>query len=109
MIVKYRIDNLELRLRDVDDNDTIHSPWSEIVKWNKREESTLSDKKYCYTLATYEYDRDGWPELRFCSNRPCDLSKEDMDAFIDLVKEGYMYRKKNGKLTKIQEEEEYFG
>ena len=84
----------------------IHSPWSEIVKWVRRTDPKSDNEEYCYTIATYDYDRDGWPELRFCGNRPCDLSSVEMETFMDLVKVGYKYRRKDGlKLTKIQEEQ----
>jgi hypothetical protein len=106
MKVNYRIGNLELRLQDPNENVKVHSPWSEIVKWEKRNTDPTSDNdEYCYTIATYDYDsyRDGLPELRFCGNRPCDLSSEEMEIFMDLVKAGYKYRREDDlKLTKIR-------
>ena len=53
MNITYRIGNLELRLRDIPEKEEIlHSPYSEIVQWN-------SDNKYCWTIATFEYDKNG--------------------------------------------------
>lgn len=106
MKVNYRIGNLELRLQDPDPTSKIHSPWSEIVKWARRTDPESDNEEYCYTIAMYDYDRDGWPELRFCGNRPCDLSSVEMEIFMDLVKTGYKYRRKDDlKLIKIQKEE----
>lgn len=107
MKVNYRIGNLELRLQDPDPTAKIHSPWSEIVKWGRRSDPTDSDKEYCYTIASYDYDREGWPELRFCGNRPCDLSDVEMEIFMDLVKTGYKFRRENGSLVKIRKEESF--
>ena len=102
MRVKYRIDNLELRLQDEGDNNTLHSPWSEIVKW-----STNDGQEYCWTVATFEYDRDGYPELHYCGDRPTHLTKNEMSIFIDLVEEGYGYKRKDGIITKMDFSQEY--
>lgn len=105
MKVNYRIGNLELRLQDPKENEKIHSPWSEIVKWVRRTDPTSNNDEYCYTIATYDYDKDGWPELKFCGNRPCDLSSVEMEIFMDLVKTGYKYRMGRDGLVKIGKEE----
>jgi hypothetical protein len=102
MKVKYRIDNLELRLQDEGDNNTLHSPWSEIVKWG-----ISNDQEYCWTIATFEYDSDGYPELHYCGDRPTHLTKQELSIFMDLVKEGYGYRRKDGVITKIDFSQEY--
>ena len=75
-MIRYRIDNLELR-----DNNTL-----EIVKW-----SNSSDREYCYSIAIFHFDKDGYPELQFVGSRPTELNKSELEAFWVLVKEGYKY------------------
>lgn len=75
-MLRYRIDNLELR-----DNNTL-----EIVKWLNN-----SDKEYCYSIAIFHFDKEGYPELQFVGNRPTELNKSELDTFWVLVKEGYKY------------------
>lgn len=79
-MIRYRIDNLELR-----DNNTL-----EIVKWSSNS-SDSSNKEYCYSIAIFHFDKDGYPELQFVGNRPTELNKSELEAFWVLVKEGYKY------------------
>ena len=95
MNITYRIGNLELRLRDIPEKEEIlHSPYSEIVQWN-------SDNKYCWTIATFEYDKNGYPELRYCGDRPLALDGDDTEVFIKLIKEGYSFKRdEKGRIEK---------
>lgn len=86
--VKYRINDLELRL-PTDIPGLLRQ--SEIVKFNKIDDQ----KEYCFTIATFHYDSLGFPELSFCGNRPTQLSKEEWDTFIELIQTGYKYIKLN--------------
>lgn len=101
MKVRYRIGDLELRLNDTPGNPQIlHSPWSEIVQWSTRNDIP----EHCWTIATFEYDRDGYPELRYCGSRPLDLEKDDMEIFLNLIQEGYRYKRDdNGVIYKYEE------
>ena len=102
MKVNYRINNLALRLQDEGDNNTPHSPWSEIVQWTPLNQwGTSNDQECCQTVATFEYNSDGYPELHYCGDRPTHLTKQELSIFMDLVKEGYGYRRKDGVITKI--------
>ena len=84
--VTYRIDNLELRLPDKE-----HCSCSEIVKYVSNR--LAPDGEFCYTVATFEYDMDGYPELTFCGNRPLELTPEEFEKFMILVRDGYKYKK----------------
>jgi hypothetical protein len=84
--VTYRIDNLELRLPDKE-----HCSCSEIVRYVSNR--LAQDGEFCYTVATFEYDRDGYPELTFCGNRPLELTSEEFEKFMILVRDGYKYKK----------------
>ena len=91
--VTYRIDNLELRLPDKE-----HCSCSEIVRYVSNR--LAQDGEFCYTVATFEYDRDGYPELTFCGNRPLELTSEEFEKFMILVRDGYKYKKEyNGEYT----------
>lgn len=98
--VIYRINNLELRLPTDIPGLSRHS---EIVKFDK-----INDQKeYCFTIATFHYDKLGFPELSFCGNRPTQLSKEEWNAFIELIQTGYKYIKlDNGGYEKVQGDED---
>ena len=103
MKVNYRIGDLELRLNDLpEETNVLHSPWSEIVQW-----SITGEKSYCWTIATFEYDRDGYPELHYCGDRPLSLDKNQQEIFQVLIKEGYGYARKNGVISKMDFSEEY--
>lgn len=106
MKVRYRIGDLELRLNDTPGNPQIlHSPWSEIVQWSTRNDIP----EHCWTIATFEYDRDGYPELRYCGRRPLDLNKEESEIFLKLINEGYKYvRNTKGEIIKKGLLEEYY-
>lgn len=105
MKVRYRIGDLELRLNDIPkESCKIHSPWSEIVQWSKREDVA----EHCWTIATFEYDKDGHPELHYCGSRPLDLEKDDIRAFLSLIEEGYKYKRVNGKIEKENLLEEWY-
>lgn len=98
MKVRYRIGDLELRLNDLpkDSKLILHSPWSEIVQWSKRNDKA----EHCWTIATFEYDKDGYPELHYCGRRPLELEKDNIQAFLSLIEEGYKYVRVNGKIEK---------
>lgn len=76
-MIRYRINNLELR-----DNNTL-----EIVKWN----ADSADREYCYSIAIFHFDKEGYPELQFVGSRPTELDKSELEVFWVLVKEGYKY------------------
>lgn len=84
--VTYRIDNLELRLPDKE-----HCSCSEIVRYVSNR--LAPDGEFCFTVATFEYDKDGYPELTFCGNRPLELTSEEFEKFMILVRDGYKYKK----------------
>ena len=84
--VTYRIDNLELRLPDKE-----HCSCSEIVRYVSNR--LTQDGEFCYTVATFEYDKDGYPELTFCGIRPLELTPEEFEKFMILVRDGYKYKK----------------
>lgn len=99
MKINYRIDDLELRLNDIPDVEPVlHSPFSEIVQW-----SSNSTREYCWTIASIDYDKDGYPELRYCGNRPLDLTVAQTKNFQSLIIEAYKYKLDNGKITKMDE------
>lgn len=104
MKVNYRIGNLELRLNDLPKEEPIlHSPHSEIVQWSENTETP-----HCWTIATFEYDRDGYPELHYCGDRPLHLDKEHQEIFQILIKEGYGYKRNSNKeIVKIDFTNEY--
>lgn len=104
MKVNYRIGNLELRLNDVPLKESfLHSPYSEIVQWSEN-----AEKPHCWTIATFEYDKDGYPELHYCGNRPLQLNKEEHRIFKVLIEEGYNYRRNdNNEIIKGTEREDY--
>lgn len=104
MKVNYRIGNLELRLNDVPREELkLHSPYSEIVQWSED-----TEKPYCWTIATFEYDSDGYPELRYCGDRPLHLDKEHQEIFQILIKESYGYKRNpNSEIVKIDFTNEY--
>lgn len=84
--VTYRIDNLELRLPDKE-----HCSCSEIVRYVPNK--LAQDGEFCFTVATFEYDKDGYPELTFCGIRPLELTPEEFEKFMILVRDGYKYKK----------------
>ena len=89
--LNYRIENLELVLRNI--NEDSYSPKQEIIKWEKETiESHSVRDEYCYSLATFEYDSDGYPELSYVGNRPVELTPGEQLIFMELVKEGYKYK-----------------
>lgn len=98
--VKYRINNLELIL-PTDIPGLLRQ--SEIVKFNKIDDQ----REYCVTIATFHYDSLGFPELTFCGANPMRLSKEEWDAFIELIQTGYKYIKlDDGRYEKMQGDED---
>ena len=84
--INYRIANLELRFRSINE-DTLCLK-QEIVKWEQL--NTLDE--YCYTIAHFTYDGDGYPELKYVGNRPIELTPGEQTIFMELVKEGYKYK-----------------
>lgn len=101
MKVNYKINDLELRLNDIPEKELkLHSPYSEIVQW-----SINSD--YCWTIATFEYDSDGYPELHYCGDRPLQLDNEQSKTFKILIEEGYKYRRIDNKIELIDFKREY--
>lgn len=104
MKVNYRIGNLELRLNDLPKEEPVlHSPHSEIVQWSENTETP-----HCWTIASFEYDRDGYPELRYCGDRPLQLDKDQQEIFQILIKEGYGYKRNSNKeIIKIDFANEY--
>jgi hypothetical protein len=91
--VNYRIENLELRLYNIN-KDTMGLK-QEIVKWVKWEPAngeTKTPDEYCYTVAYFAYDGDGYPELRYVGSRPIELTPGEQAIFMELVKEGYKYK-----------------
>ena len=84
--INYRIENLELRLRNINE-DTL-SLKQEIVKW----EQLNTPDEYCYTIAHFTYDGDGYPELKYVGSRPIELTPGEQPIFMELVKEGYKYK-----------------
>ena len=84
--VTYRIDNLELRLPDKE-----HCSCSEIIRYVPNR--LAPEGEFCYTVAIFEYDMDGYPELTFCGNRPLELTPEEFEKFMILVRDGYKYKK----------------
>ena len=93
--VKYRINDLELIL-PTDIPGLLRQ--SEIVQFKSDDQ-----KEYCFTIATFHYNNLGFPELSFCGNRPTQLSKEEWNAFIELIQTGYKYIKlDDGRYEKVQ-------
>ena len=84
--VTYGVDNLELRLPDKE-----HCSCSEIVRYVSNR--LAQDGEFCFTVATFEYDKDGYPELTFCGNRPLELTPDEFEKFMILVRDGYKYKK----------------
>ena len=73
----------------------------EIVKWRK-ETNGLTDA-YCFTIESFIYDKDGYPELHYCGNRPLDLNSNELAIFHKLIKEGYNYRiNEEGEITDLK-------
>lgn len=105
MKVNYRIGNLELRLNDIPEKESkLHSPYSEIVQWSEDAETP-----HCWTIATFEYDSDGYPELHYCGDRPLHLDDDYQERFFKfLIKEGYGYkRNSDNEIVKIDFTNEY--
>ena len=88
--VNYRIENLELRLYNIN-KDTMGLK-QEIVKWEPTNGETETHDEYCYTVAHFTYDGDGYPELKYVGNRPLELTPGEQSIFMELVKEGYKYK-----------------
>ena len=92
--VNYRIGNIELVLRNINKNS--YSPKQEIIKWENWEtenpESDSKQEECCYSIAIFQYDGDGYPELRYVGNRPVELTPGEQIIFTELVKEGYKYK-----------------
>lgn len=95
--INYRIENLELRFYSI--NSKSLNPKQEIVKWvNKSvdtidiDDQTKTNYEYCYTVAQFTYDSDGYPELKYVGNRPIELTPGEQLIFMELVKEGYKYK-----------------
>ena len=84
--INYRIANLELRFRSINEDTSCLK--QEIVKWEQL--NTLDE--YCYTIAHFTYDGDGYPELKYVGNRPIELTPGEQTIFMELVKEGYKYK-----------------
>ena len=59
----------------------------EIVKWDKME-SDGEEKEYCFTLAVWDKNSEGW-ELRFVGSRPFELY--GMEIFWELTTFGQKY------------------
>lgn len=87
--VNYRIENIELVLRSINENS--YCPKQEIIKWEKETISPGIDE-CCYSIATFQYDSDGYPELKYIGNRPIELTPGEQLIFAELVKEGYKYK-----------------
>ena len=89
--LNYRIENLELVLRNI--NEDSYSPKQEIIKWEKETAKSDSERdEYCYSIALFKYDGDGYPELRYVGDRPIGLTPGEQLIFMELVKEGYKYK-----------------
>lgn len=95
--INYRIENLELVLRNIN-KDTLCLK-QEIVKWVNESVNTIdingqskTHDEYCYTIAHFTYDCDGYPELKYVGNRPLELTPGEQAIFMELVKEGYKYK-----------------
>ena len=59
-------------------------------------------------IATFEYDKEGYPELHYCGSRPLELDEHESELFRILIKEGYGYkRNEDGQIIKIDFAEEY--
>jgi hypothetical protein len=71
---QHRLGDLELRLNDPKKSP---SPRLEIVQWE------LSG--HCFTVALWQWDKDGMADLRFVGRRPLDA---DTFTFWKLVREG---------------------
>lgn len=98
--IKYRIENLELRL--LSKAKMSLSLFSEIVLWRKKQDENTEDE-YCFTIASFKYGSDGYPELVYCGARPLTaLSEEEKKYFQILIEEGYKYKwDDEGKLERI--------
>ena len=58
---------------------------------------------YCFTIASFTYDKDGYPELHYCGDRPLDLDSNELTIFHKLIKEGYNYRiNEEGEIIEIK-------
>lgn len=84
-----RVENLELRLTKA-----FAEGWPsyyEIVCWQDYDPEHLPEnatsKEYCYTLASWEKDSEGW-DLKFVGNRVFDENKVDRHLFWELAKYG---------------------
>lgn len=95
--INYRIENIELRLYNLN-KDTMGLK-QEIVKWESNSVDTIvingktkTLDEYCYTVAHFTYDGDGYPELKYVGNRPIELTPGEQLIFMELVKEGYKYK-----------------
>lgn len=98
MKINYRIGDLELRLQDLPEvANVLHSPYSEIVQWSSKKDGT----EFCWTIATFEYDKGGYPELHYCGDRPLELDEDNTISFLTLIREGYNFnRNENGILIR---------
>lgn len=100
MKIVNRIKNLELRSTNNEFNPN-RSQYLEIVKWFPYVGEHPDLDEYCYTIASFHYDKDGYPELTYCGNRPLELTSEEHAIFIDLVKLGYMFILEDGEFKII--------
>ena len=91
---KSRIDNIELRMTE---NPFKEYKYIEIVKWVPYEGPHTDVKEYCYTLASYQYDKDGYPELHYCGERPLELNNEEKGLFDYFVRQGYKLHRMDSK------------
>ena len=64
-----------MRFRDVEFRYSELNKKHELVKWYKHDKD---DKEFCYVLAFFDEDKDGYYDLRTVGNR----FFEDKDAFI---------------------------
>ena len=122
--LSYRIDNMELRATQhvalvikegcgecVLKEDEGGSRYLEIVKWDTSiDKATNEIHEFCYTVALFRYDRDGYPELSFVGDRPLDLTHGEFKNFMSLVSEGYKYgrAKNNIDFVKMNKKEEFW-
>ena len=85
-----RVHNFEFRW--VESN--YHPGYYEIVLWQDYDADNLkhlpentTSKQYCYTLASWHKDGEGW-DLHFVGNRAFDENKVDRHLFWELAKYG---------------------
>lgn len=114
LYIKLRINNLELRKATyLGDGPVI--PNYEIVKWEpntryKQQRKYIKDgdyyrpknsnncrihkscfkhPEYCYSIALFVRDKEGYYELSFVGDRPINLEEEDVTIFWKIISMGY--------------------